>query len=463
MNFIATDVARTVDEALLGSAPARRDSCERAARLDRHMGATDEGAEGMYRHPAAPVPLRPVLLTQRAAAGMVAATRRLVRLIAAVGDRRAPDFPTLVERLGYRVPPCSVLTDRPSWNRWAFAMARPDIVVSGGRPWFVECNLDSAVAGIEHLSAIDGFYWREPTFAPVARALRMSSMDNFGPRRDVVAAAARARGATRPTVALLGHRRGPGFGGEEYFEDVVNDFARHGTPCVFAVPDELEHGPAGLEFQGIPLDVALRMFTIVNAHEDPLDVTAMREAVHRDTTLVLAPEAGGVYTNKKLLAWLSEDAAHLSSGDRAFVRRTVPWTREVADTRVEWQDGHTGLLDLLLKERARFVLKPADLFGARGVVAGRETSDSEWHDAVADALADGHYIAQEFHRPDTFMQPVRQPGSEEPDIVPTTGVFSPLVMGGKGSGILVRQSADPGATIINTPRGGVMNTAFVCP
>ncbi|WP_330299059.1 hypothetical protein [Streptomyces sp. NBC_00503] len=463
MDLIATDVARTLDDTFLATSRSRRESHERAERLDRHMGMDADSTEGTYRHPNAPVPLRPVLLTQQAAGAMVAATRRLVRLIAEVGERRAPDFPTLVERLGYRRPPCSVLTHRDSWNRWAFSMARPDIVVSGGRPWFVECNLDSAIAGIEHLAAIDGFYWKEPTFAPLARRTGLTSMDNFGPRREVVLRAARSRSRSKPSVAILGHRRGPGFGGEEYFDDVITDFARHGLPCRFAVPDELEHDARGLTFQGSPIDVALRMFTIVNAHEDPVDVTAMREAVRHDTTLILAPEAGGVYTSKKMLAWLSEDADLLTARDGAFVRRTVPWTRELTDGAVSWQGERTPLLDLVLKERERFVLKPADQFGARGVVAGRDATESEWHSAVSEGVAEGNHVVQEFHAPDPLPQLVRLPGAEESAVIRTAAVFSPLVMGGKGAGILVRQSPDFSTAIVNTPRGGVMNTAFVCP
>ncbi|HET9895417.1 MAG TPA: hypothetical protein VFQ44_10830 [Streptosporangiaceae bacterium] len=189
----------------------------------------------------------------------------------------------------------------------------------------------------------------------------------------------------------------------------------------------------------------------------------MRETVRLDTTLILAPEAGSVYASKRVFAWLSQDAAQLPPKEAELIRRRVPWTRDLADVATQWHASRQGLLELVERERERFVIKPTDQGGGEGVTAGRDATDSQWRGVIEDALNRGNHIVQEFHPPDLVDQPVLLPTEQITAVLPTTAVYGPLVMGGKLSGILVRQSINAKLSVVNPLHGAFMNTAFLRP
>jgi glutathionylspermidine synthase len=78
----------------------------------------------------------------------------------------------------------------------------------------------------------------------------------------------------------------------------------------------------------------------------------------------------------------------------AVIRRHIPWTRVVREGRETFDDGEEDLLDLLRRERERFVIKPNDDYGGGGVRIGWETGPSEWDEAIRHALTQP-YVVQE--------------------------------------------------------------------
>jgi hypothetical protein len=87
--------------------------------------------------------------------------------------------------------------------------------------------------------------------------------------------------------------------------------------------------------------------------------------------------------------------AHLFDEEQlAVIRRHVPWTRIVREGRTTFMDGEEDLLDLLRRERERFVMKPNDDYGGGGVRIGWETEPDEWEEAIRHALAHP-YVVQE--------------------------------------------------------------------
>lgn len=108
---------------------------------------------------------------------------------------------------------------------------------------------------------------------------------------------------------------------------------------------------------------------------------------------------------KSLLALMDDPAAEavlegLDGEDVVRCREAVPWTRVVAEGPVEWQGRRHDLLDLLARERERFVLKPSFGFGGRGVVLGWATSQEVWEARIR--CEDEVLVAQE--RVDGVMQ-----------------------------------------------------------
>ena len=82
-----------------------------------------------------------------------------------------------------------------------------------------------------------------------------------------------------------------------------------------------------------------------------------------------------------------ETHALLTPEEAAFVTRHVPATRRL----------ETGTIDLdeVLHSKERWIIKPLDLYAARGVVAGRGVSQTEWEHLIREKIDTG-YIIQEY-------------------------------------------------------------------
>ncbi|MEU1056702.1 hypothetical protein ABZ397_29645 [Streptomyces sp. NPDC005876] len=431
-------------------------------RVDLAQGLDERLCAAAYRHASGPIPLRPALLPRQVAVEMRDVSVRLMRLVRQVSSTLARDIFELADLVGYRRPDVCMLTDDAAWNTSTFQMARPDVVLSGGVVRVVECNVGSALAGPEQVTRIDR-YFREVYGAanPYADISRLWIPEVMPLRREVVLEVARQRGVRQPSVAVLGWDRGTEFGSAHYFDDVVRDFQRSGVACEFAVPNDLVADPDALTHEGRRIDVALRMFLSADAHKADLDMSPLRDAMQADTAITLSPDAADVYSSKKLLAYVSEAADDLPSGDREFVRRHLPWTRLLTDSKVFFEGEHQGLVDLLIRERERFFIKPSDQHGGQGITAGVDTDPDTWEEAVERALRDGTHIAQEFFRPDPLAVPCYRKAGEPVDVVQAAPVFGPMLMGGELGGVLVRHTDNQHTAVVNAIGGGVMNTCWI--
>jgi hypothetical protein len=85
---------------------------------------------------------------------------------------------------------------------------------------------------------------------------------------------------------------------------------------------------------------------------------------------------------------------YFTEAEREVIRRSVPWTRRVADTKTTYKDSEIDLLDFVRANRSKLVLKPNDDYGGHGIYIGWESSESQWDDAIETALK-GDYLTQE--------------------------------------------------------------------
>ncbi len=455
-----TSVSQLCNEwdAELTSTPA---ALRRSLRMAQEMDGAME--VGTYRHRDGPIPLRPVLMSATQAARLAALSRRLLRLLKRTCDARASCPSELAELLDYHHPVVSLLSDDPATNAAVLDMARPDVVISGGVPRFVECNINSAIGGPEQVARLNQFYRSVPgTGGRWLGDGRLSVPDPHKSRRNAIMSASRARGVPEPRVCILGWST-HGFGSAAYFADVIDDFDRQHIPCVFAVPSDLDFSAGALTHRGQRIDLVLRMFVTADAHEANLDLAQLRQAMRAGATAVLSPELGSLYASKKVLAWLSESTDAMAAADRHFVRTHLPWTRVVADGSVTWEGNRASLLDLLIRERERFLLKPVDQHGGDGIVVGRDVDEDVWEKAVSSSSLGGRYVAQEFWAPDPLTVPVLLPAEGAVRFVQAACVFGPMIFGGRLGGVQVRHTDRPTTSMVNAfgGRGGVMNSAWI--
>lgn len=80
----------------------------------------------------------------------------------------------------------------------------------------------------------------------------------------------------------------------------------------------------------------------------------------------------------------------LTEGEQQFVKEHFPYTQSFEKALVP--------LDKIIKDRGKWILKPEDSYGSKGVFAGVEYTQEQWEKLVPKQY-DKHYIVQEFCTP----------------------------------------------------------------
>ncbi|MFD9305181.1 hypothetical protein ACFWCB_21390 [Streptomyces sp. NPDC060048] len=435
-------LTRAWDRLLLDD-PVR--TAELARSLDERMNVYP------WRHPEGPVPVRPVVLDRGTARNITRAAAEVVRLAAAECARRAASPAELCELLGMPVSP--MLTDRASWNRWALDQARPDVVLTGGVPKVLECNVSGAIGGVEQTARLESAFWSWPGVRGLTHRHRMWGGHTISARRQLLVDIARSRGVDRPPqLAVAGWS-------EANFSDVITDAASHEAPCVFVTQEELTEDDGLRTAHGLRIDVLLQKFVTADSYAKGEPMAALEAAVARDSTFIAAPEISTLYSDKKVLAWLTQRAPDLPPAERRIIEDHVPWTAELADRKVYRHGAQHELLRLVEHRQSDFVLKPTGGHSGHGVLIGRETAKGQWLDAVQNAL-DGRHVVQEFCEPDRFPVAVCDLASGAVEVIDVPHLISPMLIRGVGTGFLARFLKDTTSSMI-TVRLGAQNTVFV--
>jgi hypothetical protein len=322
-------------------------------------------------------------------------------------------------------------------------VARVDFLIpqGGGAPRALELNATiPAMSGYADLAA---HAWiraaarargRTPREANALVADCGSHMERL---REALVAFHRSRGGTteRPSIALVA-RPGDAQIGE------LRRLARHlrqmGHRAENLVPAEC-----------VPEDWDV-LYRHVWAHRVPPDAPFARALLAPGRYPVANP-VNGLLEAKALFARLSECAedpalaarAGLDDAERAAAAR-LPWTRRV----------DASLLDRLLADRERLVLKRSWDYGGKSVHLGAETSRDAWEAAVRAAVADrkgGGFVAQEriftSRRPATRVTPE---GVTRGDLYRDISTFCGLGPS-RPDGSVVRAAASP---VVNILGGG---------
>jgi uncharacterized circularly permuted ATP-grasp superfamily protein len=155
---------------------------------------------------------------------------------------------------------------------------------------------------------------------------------------------------------------------------------------------------------------------------------------------------------------LLTDEAHaplMSSDERAFVGRVVPWTRRLEERRTLKDGRELDLVPFVLAERESLVLKPAHGYGGQSVFVGDETPAADWEAAVRAGL--GHpWVVQE--RVTIPAEPFPIVGDGRLTFEERKVNTNPFYVAGAEVGAVTRASR---SSVINVSAGGGSVPTFV--
>jgi hypothetical protein len=244
------------------------------------------------------------------------------------------------------------------------------------------------------------------------------------------------------------------------FEILKERFEKMGVPVELADPRDLQFDGKRLTANGKTIDLVYRRVLMNDIVARAAECKVLVDAVAANAVCVANHFRCKIPHVKAFFAVLTDERndALFSFGEREVIRKHVPWTRVVRDTRTSHYGEPVELLEFLRRERQNLVLKPSDEYGGSGVTLGWESGESDWDLAIEKAVVstEGCWIVQE-------RIPIRR---EVYPWIQTAGDvefrdmlvdFAPYLFRGKLCGFLTRLSA---TGLANVTSGGGQIPAF---
>lgn len=106
----------------------------------------------------------------------------------------------------------------------------------------------------------------------------------------------------------------------------------------------------------------------------------------------------GLLSNKLNLALLSElgESDIFNAGEKEAIKKYIPWTRKIASSNTVYDNRETNLVEFILNEREKLIIKPSAGYGGKGVHIGKNVPRKEWERLIEIALIEKNWVVQEY-------------------------------------------------------------------
>ncbi|PWK80665.1 hypothetical protein C8D88_12329 [Lentzea atacamensis] len=243
------------------------------------------------------------------------------------------------------------------------------------------------------------------------------------------------------------------------FPALVARLAAIGVEAAGCHLGQLDERGGKLYLHGRRVDVVHRMFSVADLIDDPAMPHLVRvvESVARAGNVrFFTPFTTDLVSSKACLALLSDDrnSAAFEPAQRELINRIVPWTRILRPGQAVLNGERVDLPQHVLAYRDRFVLKPVQALGGRGVVIGWSTPQDVWEGSVRSALATPHIVQE---RVNPVWERFLAEGEDEENMIINWGVYSIEEMQG---GLMLRASPVSASGVISEAAGAKTGAGF---
>ena len=251
----------------------------------------------------------------------------------------------------------------------------------------------------------------------------------------------------RPNIAIVDWA-GVSTGAE--FEILKDHFEAQGYPTRICDPTNLDYFDGALVSGDFEIDVFFKRVIIHEFLERFDEQHPVYQAITEGNVCMANSFRSKIPHKKAGLAILTDERYNelFNADELAAIAHHVPWTRNVRHGRTTYRGETVDLVDFVQAERERFVLKPNDDYGGKGISFGWESSVSEWDDAISVALS-AHYVVQERAPVEKVDIPIYVDGEARMESM--TVDFDPFLFRGVVEGGMVRLAA---GSLVNISSGG---------
>ena len=305
-----------------------------------------------------------------------------------------------------------------------------------GEVRFVEYNAESP-AGMAYSDNLAAVFGR----LPVMKAFRKRFRGRFLPTRSrqlrsmLRAFRQWSTGGGKPVIAIVDWQ---GLPTAPEFEMFKAYFEEQGVKTLICDPRLLELRRGSLYAEGRPVNLIYRRVLTSELLARGDETRALRDAYVAGGACVVNSFRAKLLHKKMSLALLSDDRYErlYTPGQRAAIRRHIPWTRRV----------RPELAEDIARRRETLVLKPNDEYGGKGVVLGWTVEQAEWEAAIEVATTQS-YVVQEAVEIPRIPFPIALDGLKYIDLAVD---LDPYLFDGRPGGFMTRVSA---AALLNVTAG----------
>ena len=263
-----------------------------------------------------------------------------------------------------------------------------------GRLQLTEYNAETPAA-IAYNDVLSGVFYTLPVMREYLRRFEVRPLPGRHSLMHALLDAYRQWSGRRdlPRIAILDWREVPTYSEFVLFNEY---FASHGLDSIIADPREVEYSGGRLWAGGRPVDLIYKRVLLSElVGRGGLDHPVIR-AVRGRKVCMVNPFRCKILHKKASLAVLSDErnASLFTADERRTIEAHIPWTRRVEERRTRYEGEGVDLIPYVLANRDRFVLKPDDEYGGKGVVLGWEATASEWERALQATLAEPAVIQE---------------------------------------------------------------------
>jgi hypothetical protein len=262
---------------------------------------------------------------------------------------------------------------------------------------FVELNGESP-AGIAYADAAYDIYSSLPVMKRFAETYCLRPLYGRRYMLDVLLSSHEEflgrKPANTPQIAIVDLK---GLPTQKEFELFKEFFESEGYPAIICSPDELEFDGRRLRVGEVEIDIVYKRL-LVNEYLPIIEqYPALLQAYRAGAICMVNSFRSKLIHKKAIFAVLTAGRfAHLFTADeRAAISAHVPWTRRVRTEKSDYCGEEIDLIEFIVANRNRLVLKPNDDYGGHGISIGWNTAEIDWEGALRSALANGDYLVQE--------------------------------------------------------------------
>jgi hypothetical protein len=184
---------------------------------------------------------------------------------------------------------------------------------------------------------------------------------------------------------------------QKEFELFKEFFQQEGYPAAICSPQQLEYENGRLSAGGFEIDIVYKRLLVNEYLPIMAQYPALLNACRDHAVCMVNSFRSKLIHKKALFAVLTDErrATLFSQTELAAIAAHVPWTRLLRDEQTSYNGREVDLLEFVLANRDKLVLKPNDDYGGHGITIGWNTNETVWREAMESALQVGDYLVQE--------------------------------------------------------------------